>query len=177
MTSSCSMCWGTVLSLLRCSFCIRALSCMTCTSATEADAHHLLPDVLCAALKKFLKKNVVDEELAILDKKLGGIVQDKLGIPCIYRCGVLCTIPARPHCTGIPELQAQRHDTCSVVDKCCSWRPSMDHQNQLHGNTGLQLQRQYTCRGMGTEVLLMVSMHQRQQCPSWSTHSSRTHHG
>ena len=39
-----------------------------------------------AALKKFLKKNVVGEELAVLDKKLGGIVQEKLGIPCIYRC-------------------------------------------------------------------------------------------
>lgn len=38
------------------------------------------------ALKKFLKKNVVDEELAVIDKKLGGIVQEKLGIPCIYRC-------------------------------------------------------------------------------------------
>lgn len=39
-----------------------------------------------AALKKFLKKHVVDEELAVIDKKLGGIVQEKLGIPCIYRC-------------------------------------------------------------------------------------------
>jgi hypothetical protein len=38
-----------------------------------------------AALKKFLKKHAVDEELAVIDKKLGGIVQEKLGIPCLYR--------------------------------------------------------------------------------------------
>lgn len=44
-----------------------------------------LAPVCPAALKKFLKKNVVGEELAILDKKLGGIVQEKLGIPCVYR--------------------------------------------------------------------------------------------
>ena len=40
-----------------------------------------------AALKKFLKKHVQDEELAVLDKKLGGIVQEKMGIPCVYRSG------------------------------------------------------------------------------------------
>ena len=38
-----------------------------------------------AGLKKFLKKHAVDEELAVLDKKLGGIVQEKLGINCVYR--------------------------------------------------------------------------------------------
>jgi hypothetical protein len=27
----------------------------------------------------------VGEELAVIDKKLGGIVQEKLGINCIYR--------------------------------------------------------------------------------------------
>jgi hypothetical protein len=36
-------------------------------------------------LKKFLKKNVIDEELAIIDKKLGGIIQEKMGITCKYR--------------------------------------------------------------------------------------------
>ena len=40
---------------------------------------------LHAGLKKFLKKHAVDEELAVLDKKLGGIVQEKLGINCVYR--------------------------------------------------------------------------------------------
>jgi nucleolar protein 58 len=43
--------------------------------------------VLFAALKKFLKKHAVGEELAVIDKKLGGIVQEKLGINCIYRSG------------------------------------------------------------------------------------------
>ena len=38
-----------------------------------------------AGLKKFLKKHAVGEELAVLDKKLGGIVQEKLGITCLYR--------------------------------------------------------------------------------------------
>ncbi|KAJ9520732.1 hypothetical protein QJQ45_007600 [Haematococcus lacustris] len=42
-----------------------------------------------AALKKFLKKNVIDEELAVIDKKLGGIVQEKLGIPCVYSNAIL----------------------------------------------------------------------------------------
>ena len=41
--------------------------------------------VFLAGLKKFLKKHAVDEELAVLDKKLGGIVQEKLGINCIYK--------------------------------------------------------------------------------------------
>jgi nucleolar protein 58 len=36
-------------------------------------------------LKKFLKKHAVGEELAVLDKKLGGIVQEKLGINCVYK--------------------------------------------------------------------------------------------
>lgn len=39
-----------------------------------------------AGLKKFLKKNVGEEELAIIDKKLGGIIQEKMGIKCLYRC-------------------------------------------------------------------------------------------
>jgi hypothetical protein len=38
-----------------------------------------------AGLKKFLKKHVVGEELAVLDKKLGSIVKEKLGIECIYK--------------------------------------------------------------------------------------------
>ena len=37
-----------------------------------------------AGLKKFLKKNVGEEELAVVDKKLGGIIQEKLGLTCLY---------------------------------------------------------------------------------------------
>lgn len=38
-----------------------------------------------AGLKKFLKKHVdAEENLAVLDKKLGGIVQEKLGLKVLY---------------------------------------------------------------------------------------------
>lgn len=41
---------------------------------------------MCKGLKKFLKKKVPEnEELAILDAKLGNVIKEKLGIPCIYR--------------------------------------------------------------------------------------------
>ena len=36
-------------------------------------------------MKKFLKKNALGEELAVLDKKLGSIITEKLDIPCVYR--------------------------------------------------------------------------------------------
>ena len=38
-----------------------------------------------AGLKKFLKKNVDGETMAVADSKLGSIVKEKLGIPCIYK--------------------------------------------------------------------------------------------
>ena len=41
--------------------------------------------VLFAELKKFLKKHCEDETLAIADPKLGNIVKEKLGIPCVHR--------------------------------------------------------------------------------------------
>ena len=41
--------------------------------------------VRLAGLKKFLKKSAQGEELAVLDSKLGGIIKEKLGIPCVYR--------------------------------------------------------------------------------------------
>lgn len=40
----------------------------------------------CTGLKKFLKKHADGETLALVDAKLGGIIKEKLGIPCIYRC-------------------------------------------------------------------------------------------
>ncbi len=51
----------------------------------SACTHLPLPSLLLSGLKKFLKKHAVDEELAVLDKKLGGIVQEKLGINCLYK--------------------------------------------------------------------------------------------
>nr|ACA96503.1 MAR-binding protein [Dunaliella salina] len=58
------------------------------TEAMEA-ATALVDSKLSKPMKKFLRKNVDGEELAILDKKLGGIVQEKLGIPCVYSNAVL----------------------------------------------------------------------------------------
>ncbi len=39
-----------------------------------------------ADLKKFLKKNATGSSLGVADAKLGSIIKEKLGIPCIYRC-------------------------------------------------------------------------------------------
>ena len=41
--------------------------------------------VVRAGLKKFLKKSAEGEDLAVLDTKLGQIVKEKLGIPCVHR--------------------------------------------------------------------------------------------
>ena len=40
---------------------------------------------LYADLKKFLKKNADGNTLGVADSKLGSIIREKLGIPCIYR--------------------------------------------------------------------------------------------
>lgn len=49
----------------------------------------LILDIHHAGLKKFLKKNAVGDTLALMDSKLGSIIKEKLGIPCIYRYGRL----------------------------------------------------------------------------------------
>ncbi|KAJ9520892.1 hypothetical protein QJQ45_014115 [Haematococcus lacustris] len=59
------------------------------TTEALAAATALVDSKLSKPLKKFLKKNVIDEELAVIDKKLGGIVQEKLGIPCIFSNAIL----------------------------------------------------------------------------------------
>ena len=41
-----------------------------------------------AGLKKFLKKNATGSSLGVADAKLGNIIKEKLGIPCIYRCSI-----------------------------------------------------------------------------------------
>lgn len=39
-----------------------------------------------AGLKKFLKKHITDDEkIAVLDKKLGSIVQEKMGLNVLWR--------------------------------------------------------------------------------------------
>ena len=42
-----------------------------------------------AGLKKFLKKHAEGETLAVMDAKLGGLIKEKLGIPCVYSGAVM----------------------------------------------------------------------------------------
>lgn len=56
-----------------------------------------------AGLKKFLKKNADGNTLGVADAKLGNLIKEKLGIPCIYRCSLSSAlIPCLYMCeTGI----------------------------------------------------------------------------
>jgi len=58
------------------------------TEALEAAAS-LVDSKLSKGLKKFLKKNAEGETLGVVDAKLGSIIKEKLGIPCIYSSGIL----------------------------------------------------------------------------------------
>jgi hypothetical protein len=40
-----------------------------------------------AGLKKFLSKHVKEDSLAVLDKKLGGVINEKMGINIVFRWG------------------------------------------------------------------------------------------
>lgn len=50
----------------------------------RAPRRHRSPAPLAAGLKKFLKKNAEGDTLAVVDSKIGKIVQEKLGIPCVH---------------------------------------------------------------------------------------------
>jgi hypothetical protein len=56
-----------------------------------------------AGLKKFLSKHVKEDSLAVLDKKLGGIINEKLGLNIVYRWGADCLegcmLPAVQQCS------------------------------------------------------------------------------
>jgi len=58
------------------------------TEALQAAAS-LVDSKLSKGLKKFLKKNAEGETLGVVDSKLGSLIKEKLGIPCIYSSGVL----------------------------------------------------------------------------------------
>ena len=68
---------------------LKAFSKFENTTEALAAATSLVDSKLSKGLKKFLKKNCVDEELALLDKKLGGIVQEKLGINCVFNTSIM----------------------------------------------------------------------------------------
>jgi len=58
------------------------------TTDALASATALLESKLSKGLKAFLKKSYVKKELkdeiAVMDTKLGGLIKEKMGIPCIY---------------------------------------------------------------------------------------------
>lgn len=68
---------------------LKAFSKFENTTEALAAATALVDSKIGKGLKKFLKKNCVDEELAVLDKKLGGLVQEKLGITCIFNTSIM----------------------------------------------------------------------------------------
>jgi nucleolar protein 58 len=51
-------------------------------------AKSLMSSELHGTLKKFLKKAGIQEELAVADAKLGGVIKKKLDIPCIHNADV-----------------------------------------------------------------------------------------
>ena len=65
---------------------LKAFSKFENTTEALAGAAALTDSKLSKGLKKFLKKNAAADELAVLDAKLGGLIKEKLGIQCIWRC-------------------------------------------------------------------------------------------
>ncbi|MEW5302737.1 MAG: hypothetical protein WDW38_004153 [Sanguina aurantia] len=72
------------------------------TTDALAAATSLVDSKLSKGLKKFLKTNAVGEDLAVLDKKLGGIIQEKLGINVIWDNTIMeLTRGVRSQLTGL----------------------------------------------------------------------------
>ncbi len=59
------------------------------TADALAAAAALVDSKLPKSLKKFLTKHAADDTVALADAKLGGIVKEKLNIPCIYSSQVM----------------------------------------------------------------------------------------
>lgn len=68
---------------------LKAFSKFENTAEALQAAASLVDSKLSKGLKKFLKKNADKETLAVVDAKLGNVIKEKLGIPCIYSSGVL----------------------------------------------------------------------------------------
>jgi nucleolar protein 58 len=58
------------------------------TADALAAAAALVDSKMPKSLKKFLTKHAVDETVALADAKLGGIVKEKLNIPCVHSASV-----------------------------------------------------------------------------------------
>lgn len=68
---------------------LKAFSKFENTTEALAAATALVDSKLSKGLKKFLKKHVQEETLAIVDSKLGSIIKEKLGINCVYSNAIL----------------------------------------------------------------------------------------
>ena len=68
---------------------LKAFSQFENTTEALAAATAIVDSKLSKNLKKFLKKHAEGDSLAVIDAKLGSLVKEKLGIPCIHGNGVL----------------------------------------------------------------------------------------
>ena len=69
---------------------LKAFSKFENTADALATAAALVDSKLSKGAKKFLKKQVVDKEtLAVADAKLGNLIKEKLGIPCVHSAAVM----------------------------------------------------------------------------------------
>ena len=69
---------------------LKAFSKFENTADALATAAALVDSKLSKGAKKFLKKQVVDKEtLAVADAKLGSLIKEKLGIPCVHSAAVM----------------------------------------------------------------------------------------
>ena len=59
------------------------------TTAAVVAATSIIDSTLDKSLKKFLKKNNIEDELAVSDIKLGGLIKEKLDIQCVCNDSIL----------------------------------------------------------------------------------------
>ncbi|KAF8071264.1 NOP5-2 [Scenedesmus sp. PABB004] len=67
---------------------LKAFSRFDNTTEALAAATALVDSKLSKDLKKFLKKHAEGDTLAVLDAKLGGIIKEKLSIPCVHNSAI-----------------------------------------------------------------------------------------
>jgi len=68
---------------------LKAFSKFDNTAEALAAATALVDSKIGKGLKKFLTKNVKEEALCVIDPKLGALIKEKLGLPCVFTPNVL----------------------------------------------------------------------------------------
>jgi nucleolar protein 58 len=72
---------------------LKAFSKFEDTNEAVKAVESMIESKLSRPLKKFLQKQIVkkelQDELAVADAKLGGVIKEKLGIPCVFSSGVM----------------------------------------------------------------------------------------